>query len=77
MIGSDEGDGLDVGVVADEVDGVVGSVNDVDDAVRCAGFAQHVDEHHAGAGISLRGLDDVRVSASQGNWEHLQVEKSR
>ena len=59
-------------MVADEVDRVVSSVDDVDDAVGCAGFTQHLDQHHARAGISLGGLDDVGVAAGEGDGVHLQ-----
>ena len=67
---TDERDGVDVRVVADEVDGVVLSVDDVDDPVRHAGLLHEFDQGHAGRGVALRGLHDVGVAADGGHGKH-------
>lgn len=58
-------------MVANEVDGIVRSVDHVHDAIGSSRFAKHVDEHHARARIAFRWLDDVRVAAYESNGEHL------
>ena len=71
MIRTDEGDGLNVGVVADKVDGIMRSVNHVYNAIGGSCFAEHVDEHHARSRIAFGWLDDVRVAAYECNRKHL------
>ena len=57
-------------MITDEVDGVVRTVDDVDDAIRHAGLLQQVDENHAGCRVPLRGLHDVGVAADGADREH-------
>ena len=68
-----ERDRLDVRVVADEVDGVVLAVDDVDDAVGHAGLPQELDERHARGGVPLGGLHHVRVAADGAHREHPEI----
>ena len=57
-------------MITDEVDGVVRTVDDVDDAIGHAGLLQQVDENHAGCRVPLRGLHDVGVAADGADREH-------
>lgn len=66
---SDEADGLDPGVVADSVDGVVCSVNNVEDTSGCASLLCQFNEHLSCAGNALRWLDDVSVTSDKGNGD--------
>ena len=67
---TDEGDGADVWVVADEVDGLVLAVDDIDDARGHAGLLEQLDESHARGGVALRGLHHVGVAANRGHGKH-------
>ncbi len=68
--GADEGDGLDGGVGEDGVDGGLVAVDDVEDAVREAGFLEHFGEEDGGGGVALGGLEDEGVAAGDGEREH-------
>ena len=61
-VGADEGDGADVGVVADEVDGVVGAVDEVDCARGEARLHGELHEADRGERHALRRLEDVGVA---------------
>lgn len=69
FVAADEGDGLDAGLVDDEVYGFGGPVNDVDDAWGEAGFGGELGEDHAGAGVALGGLDDDGVAGYGGDGD--------
>lgn len=53
LVATDEAHGLDGGLVKDEVDGVVGAVDDADNAGREAGLFSQLDEDHGGTGITF------------------------
>lgn len=66
-VGTDEGNGLDVGVVVDHhVDGVVGTVDNVDNAIWDSGLLKELDHDLGGAGDLLGGLEHVGVTEGDG-----------
>mmetsp|Transcript_8214 Transcript_8214/g.21518 ORF Transcript_8214/g.21518 Transcript_8214/m.21518 type:complete len:309 (+) Transcript_8214:400-1326(+) len=69
---ADERDGLDLGSVADEVDGVVLAMDDVEHAVGKASLEGELGEAHGCERHSLRGLHHIRVSARDAHREHPQ-----
>jgi len=70
LVRTDEGDGLDVVVVAQEVDGVDGTVNDVDNTIWKTGILGQLDEHHGSSWIALRWLQEHGVTGGNSHWEH-------
>lgn len=72
IVTSDERDGSDVLVVADEVDGGLGAVDDVDHSRRHTSLQRKLGAHHSGGGVVLRGLENHGVACSDGHGEHPQ-----
>ena len=68
--GPDERHGLDVGMMQDGVHRFLVSVDDVEHAVRQAGFLEQLGEPDAGGRILLRRLEHERVPAGQRHREH-------
>mmetsp|Transcript_31156 Transcript_31156/g.65290 ORF Transcript_31156/g.65290 Transcript_31156/m.65290 type:complete len:227 (+) Transcript_31156:1573-2253(+) len=69
-VAADERDRLDRRVVADEVDGVVGAVDDVEHALRHPRLDRQLRQSHCGERHALRGLEDEGVAADGGHREH-------
>lgn len=69
LVGADEADGLDAGLIEDEVDGPGGAVNDVDDTGREAGLLGKLSEDHARTGVALRRLEDNSVAGGGGDGD--------
>ena len=67
---TDEGDGSDVLIVADEVDAVVRAVNGVEAASWKTRVDQKLGKESRSTGHSLRWLHDEGVSAHERNWVH-------
>ena len=76
-VAANEGDGLDVLVVTDKVDAIVGAVNNVQATGWKTGLQHELDESLTGTGDALRGLQDVRVAAHQSNGVHPQGNHGR
>jgi hypothetical protein len=70
LVGSDERDGSDLGVLADVVDGVDTSVYHVNNTIWKFGVVQQLGKNVAGTSNLLRRLHDVGVAQSNGDWEH-------
>lgn len=70
LVTSDKTDGLDVLVVADEVDSVLGTVDNVQDTSGDASLLGKLGEDHGGTGVLLRGLEDAGVTNDVGQGEH-------
>lgn len=70
LVTSDEANGLDVLVVANKVDSVLGTVNNVQDTSGDAGLLGKLSKDHGGAGVLLRGLEDAGVTDDVGQGEH-------
>ena len=68
LVATNEGDGLDAGLIDDEVDGLGGTVDDVDDAWWEASLLSELREDHACTWVTLRGLDDKGVTGHGGDW---------
>lgn len=68
--GADEGDGGDVRVLQEAVDGDLVAVDDVEDAVGQSGLAEQLGEPEGGRGVLLAGLEDEGVAAGDGEREH-------
>ena len=71
LVGADEADGADGGVVQDEVDGLVRAVNDVDHTGRYSRLVEQLHEEHARSRVALGRLDDHRVATHERHREHL------
>lgn len=69
FVATDERDGLDSGLVKDEVHGLVGAVNDVDHTGWETGFTGKLGQDHSGTGVAFRGFDDNGVSGDGGNGD--------
>jgi len=67
---ADEADGLDGGVIEDSVDGLLISVNDVEDAVGKASFFEELREEDGCGGVAFAGLEDEGISAGQCDRKH-------
>ncbi|KAJ6446052.1 CMGC/SRPK protein kinase [Purpureocillium lavendulum] len=67
LVAADEADGLDGRLIEDEVDGAVGAVDDVDDALGEARLLHKLRQDHGGAGVTLRRLQDESVAGDGGN----------
>jgi len=70
LVRSDKGDGLDVLVITDKVDSVLGSMNDVEDTGRDAGLLSKLGQDHSGTRVFLGGLEDAGVTNDVGKREH-------
>ena len=69
FVAADEADGLDGRLVQNKVDGAVGAVHDVDDALGEAGLLDEFRQNHGGAGVALRRLEDQRVAGNGGDGD--------
>jgi hypothetical protein len=69
-VGSDEADSLDVVVSADLRHGVFATLDDVDHTIGDARLLEQVNEDLGGASDSLRGLEQVGVTESDGEGVH-------
>jgi hypothetical protein len=69
LVGADEGDGLDLGLVNDEVDSLGRAVNDVDNTWREASLLGELGQDHGGTRVALRGLDDASVAGDCGDGD--------
>jgi hypothetical protein len=70
LVATDERNSSDVGVCADVSNSVFASLNNVNDAIGDTRLLQKVKKDLHGAGHLLRGLHDVGVAKSNGDWEH-------
>lgn len=70
LVRSNKGDGLNVLVIADEVDSVLGSVNDVEDTGRNTGLLSKLSQNHSSTRVLLGGLEDAGVANDVGKREH-------
>ena len=68
--GSDERHGFDVGMMQDGVHRLLVSVDDVEHAVRQAGFLEKLGEPDAGGRILFRRLEHERIPAGERHREH-------
>lgn len=66
-IASDKADGLDRRLIQNEVDGILGSVNDVQHTIRQTSFLGKLRNDHSSTGIPLGGLHDQAVTGDGGN----------
>ena len=69
LIRADERDGPDIGMVADEVDGLALAVDDVEESGCAASLGEEIGEDHGGAGHALRGFQNGRVAADDADGE--------
>lgn len=69
LVGTNERDGLDSWFIQDEVDGVNGSVDDVENSWWETSLLGEFGNDHGGSWISLRGLHDETVASDGGEWE--------
>ena len=67
---ADEGDGRDVRVLEEAIDGHLVALDDVEDAVGHAGLVEQLGQVDRGRGILLGRLEDERVAAGDGVGEH-------
>lgn len=70
LIASHKGDSLDVFVIADEVDSVLRSVDNIEHACRDTSLLSKLCKDHGRTGVLLGWLDDAGVSNDIGEWEH-------
>lgn len=68
--GADEGDGGDVRVLQEAVDGRLVTVDDVEHAVGQPGLAEEFGQLQGCRGVLLAGLEDEGVAAGDGEGEH-------
>ena len=69
---ADEADALDVRVVEDGVDHFLVALNDLEDAVGQARFAEQFGEAYRHRGVTLGGLEDEGVAGRDGDARHPQ-----
>jgi len=69
-VASDETDGSDSWVVADEVDGVVATVDSVDDSWWYSGFHGQLDQSMGSQRNSFTRLLNISVTANDSHWKH-------
>ena len=77
LVGANEADGLDAGLVDDKVDRLSRTVDDVDNTGREAGLLGKLSEDHARTGVALRGLDDNCVTSNGGDGDGPERNHSR
>lgn len=70
LVASDEGDGLDVLIIADKVDCVPGTVDNVQNTGGDASLLGELGKDHGCAGVLLGGLNNTGVSDDVGKGEH-------
>eukprot|EP00049_Salpingoeca_infusionum_P010787 m.186081 g.186081 ORF g.186081 m.186081 type:complete len:448 (-) comp14747_c0_seq1:684-2027(-) len=71
-VGTDKGDGLNVWVIADEVDAINRAVDHVENTVWHASVLGKLGQKHGSAWHTLGWLEEEGVSACEGKWEHPQ-----
>merc|ERR1719322_527801 len=76
-VSTDKGDCSDVRMITDEVDGVMLTVDDIDDTIWHTRLLEKLQQRHAGRGVPLTGLHDVGVAADGGHGEHPQRDHGR
>ena len=69
LVTTDKGDGLDLWGVKDEVDGLVGTVDDVENSVWETGIASKLGQDHGSSWITLRWLEDQAVTGDGSDWD--------
>ena len=67
LVGANEGNGLDPGLVNDEVDSLGRAVDDVDNTWREASLLGELGQDHGGTRVTLRGLNDASVAGDSGD----------
>lgn len=72
LVSSDEGDGLDIGVLGDVLGGVETSVDELEDTLGDSDFLDELGQVDGGVGDSFGRLEDEGVSESDGVREHPQ-----
>lgn len=70
VVGSDERYGTDVGVIADVIDGLFSSVDDVDNTIWDTALLEQVDDELTGVRNTLGRLADEGVSGGDGQGVH-------
>jgi hypothetical protein len=68
--GADEGNGLDVGVIAKRVGGFRSTMHDVEHSRRQAGFEGQLRDHQGSGGVLLGGLEHKGIADRDGHREH-------
>lgn len=69
LVGANEGDGLNPGLVDNEVDRLGRAVDDVDDTWREAGLLGELGQDHGSTGVTLRWLNDAGVASDSGDGD--------
>lgn len=77
LVGANEGDGLDLGLVNDEVDGLGRAVDDVDHTWREASLLGELGQDHGSTRVALRWLDNASVTGDCGNGDRPQRDHGR
>ena len=77
LVGADEGDGLDPGLVNDEVDCLGCAVNNVDDTWREASLLGKLGQDHGSTRVTLRGLDNASVAGDSGDRDRPERDHGR
>jgi hypothetical protein len=77
LVTANKGDGLDVLIIADEVDGVLGSMDNIEDTCGDTGLLGKLSEDHSRTRILLRWLDDAGVSNDVSKREHPERDHGR
>lgn len=70
LVGADEGDGSDGGVLNDVVDGIVTTVNQVDDTLGELNILEELGQKRGGTSDLFGGLQDIGVTAGDTDGEH-------
>jgi len=70
VVGTDERYGLDIGMVADVIDGGLTSLNDVDNTIWDSGSLEHIGDDFSSVRSSLGRLADESVSGSDSERVH-------
>ena len=68
LVAADKADGFDGRLIDDEVDGLCGAMDNVDDAFWVASLLSELSEDHGGAWITFGWLDYEGVARDGGNW---------
>lgn len=77
LVGANEGDGLDLGLVNDEVDSLGRTVDDVDNTWREASLLGELGQDHGSTRVALRGLDDASVAGDGSDGDRPERDHGR
>lgn len=76
VIRSNETDRFDAGLIADEVDCINASVNNIEYSLGDAGLFGKLGKDHHCSGILFGGLDDTGIASCDGHREHLKFDSA-